>query len=126
MKKFLLKWLINSVALYAAVAFVPGITPQTDNWLSFVWLAAIFGLLNSILRPVLKILSCPLILITFGLFLLIINTFLFSLAGQLGTNFGIGFTVDGFMSAFWGAIVVSLVSMVLQGLFRDEKRNKRD
>ena len=122
MRKFLLKWLINTVALYVAVAFVPGITPQSDNWLSFIWLAAIFGLLNSVLRPFIKILSCPLIVLSLGLFMLIINTMMFSLAGQIGTNFKVGFTVDNFMAAFWGAMVVSLVSMVLQGLFREEKK----
>jgi putative membrane protein len=122
MPKFLTKWLINSVALYVAVAIVPGISPQSDNWLGFIWLAAIFGLLNSIVRPILKILSCPLIILTFGLFLLVINTFLFSLAGQIGQTFHIGFTVDGFMSAFFGAIVVSFVSMVLSGLLKDDKK----
>lgn len=122
MRKFLLKWLINTVALYVAVAFVPGITPQSDNWLSFIWLAAIFGLLNSVIRPFIKILSCPLIVLSLGLFMLIINTMMFSLAGQIGTNFKVGFTVDNFMAAFWGAMVVSLVSMVLQGLFREEKK----
>ena len=122
MRKFLLKWLINTVALYVAVAFVPGITPQSDNWLSFIWLAAIFGLLNSIIRPFIKILSCPLIVLSLGLFMLIINTMMFSLAGQIGSNFKVGFTVDNFMAAFWGAMVVSLVSMVLQGLFREEKK----
>lgn len=122
MPKFLMKWLINSVALYAAVAIVPGIHPQTDNWLSFIWLAAIFGLLNSIVRPLLKILSCPLIILTFGLFLLVINTFLFSLAGQIGQTFHVGFTVDGFLPAFFGAIVVSLVSLVLSGFLKDDKK----
>lgn len=124
MKKFFLKWLINTVALYVAVAFVPGIHAQTNNWLSFIWLAAIFGLLNSLLRPILKVLSCPLILLTFGLFTLIINTAMFSLAGQLGSSFGVGFTVENFMAAFWGAIVVSLVGMVLNGVLREEKQQE--
>jgi putative membrane protein len=61
MTRFILRWLINTVALYAAVAFVPGIAPQSDNWLSFVWLALIFGLLNALLRPLLKLLTFPLI-----------------------------------------------------------------
>jgi len=122
MKKFLMKWLINTVALYVAVAFVPGIHAQTNNWLSFIWLAAIFGLLNSVLRPFIKILSCPLILLTFGLFTLIINTLMFTLAGWFATNWGIGFTVDNFMAAFWGAVVVSLVSMILHGFFKEEKQ----
>lgn len=122
MPKFLLRWLINAVALYAAVAFVPGIHPQTDNWLSFIWLALIFGLLNALLRPLLKLLTCPLILLTLGVFTLLINTFLFWLAGVVGTNFHIGFTVDGFWPAFLGGLVVSVVSVVLTGIFKEDKK----
>ena len=64
MTRFFLRWLVNAVALYAAVAFVPGISPQSGNWLSFVWLALIFGLLNALFRPLLKFLTFPLIFLT--------------------------------------------------------------
>lgn len=121
MKHFLLRWLINAVALYAAVALVPGIVAQSENWFSFLWLALIFGLLNALLRPLLKLLTCPLILLTLGLFTLVINTFLFWLAGLIGTRFGVGFTVDGFWPAFLGGLVVSLVSVVLAMLLREEQ-----
>ncbi len=124
MPKFFLRWLINAVALYAAVALLNGhgINAQTTNWLSFIWLALIFGLLNALLRPLLKLLTCPLILLTLGVFTLLINTFLFWLAGVIGTNFHIGFTVDGFWPAFLGGLVVSVVSVVLTGIFKDEKK----
>lgn len=122
MPKFFLRWLINAVALYAAVAFIPGIHPQTDNWLSFIWLALIFGLLNALLRPLLKVLTCPLIFLTLGLFTLLINTFLFWLAGVIGTNFHIGFTVDGFWPAFLGGLVVTVVSVVLTLIFKEGKK----
>jgi len=126
MSKFLLRWFINAVALYAAVAFVPGIHPQTssNNWLAFIWLALIFGLLNALLRPLLSILTCPLILLTLGLFTLVINTFLFWLAGLIGTNFQVGFTVDGFWPAFLGGLVVTVVSVVLTMIFKDGKKKK--
>jgi len=124
MPKFLLRWLINTVALYVAVAFVPGIHRQTSNWLDFIWLALIFGLLNALLRPLLKILTCPLILLTLGVFTLLINTFLFWLAGQIGTNFHIGFTVDGFWPAFLGGLVVTVVSVVLTMIFKEGKKHK--
>lgn len=124
MTRFILRWLINTVALYAAVAFVPGITPQSGNWLSFVWLALIFGLLNALLRPLLKLLTFPLIFLTLGLFTLVINTFLFWLVGIIGTNFHIGFTVAGFWPAFLGGLVVSIVSMILNAVFKDEKKKK--
>lgn len=122
MNRFILRWLINAVALYAAVAIVPGITVQSANWLSFIWLALIFGFLNALLRPLLKLLTCPLILLTLGVFTLVINTFLFWLAGVVGTNFGVGFTVAGFWPAFLGGLVVSVVSVVLTMIFKDDKK----
>lgn len=125
MAKFFLRWIINAVALYLAVAFVPGIHPQSANWLSFIWLALIFGLLNALLRPLLKFLTCPLIILTLGLFTLLINTFLFWLAGLIGTNFHVGFTVDGFWPAFLGGLVVTVVSVVLTMIFKDEKKKNK-
>lgn len=122
MNRFILRWLINAVALYAAVALVPGIVAQSTNWLSFLWLALIFGLLNALLRPLLKLLTCPLIFLTLGLFTLVINTFLFWLSGVIGTNFGVGFTVAGFWPAFLGGLVVSIVSVVLTMIFKDDKK----
>lgn len=122
MNRFILRWLINAVALYAAVALVPGIVAQSTNWLSFIWLALIFGLLNALLRPLLKLLTCPLIFLTLGLFTLVINTFLFWLAGVVGTNFGVGFTVDGFWPAFLGGLIVSVVSVALTMVFKDDKK----
>jgi len=119
-----MRWLINAVALYLAVAFVPGITPQSSNWFSFIWLALIFGLLNALLRPLLKFLTCPLIILTLGVFTLVINTFMFWLAGIVGTNFHIGFTVDGFWSAFLGGLVVTVVSVILTAVFKDEMKKK--
>jgi putative membrane protein len=122
MAKFFLRWLINAVALYIAVAFVPGIHSQSANYLSFIWLALIFGLLNALLRPLLKILTCPLIILTLGVFTLLINTFLFWLAGLVGTNFHVGFTVDGFWPAFLGGLVVTVVSVLLTMVFKDDKK----
>ncbi|HEX6303666.1 MAG TPA: phage holin family protein [Anaerolineales bacterium] len=120
MERFLIRFAINAVALYAAVAIVPGINPQSTNWLTFVWLALIFGIINALLRPILAVLTCPLIILTLGLFTLLINTLMFWLAGRIGTAFDVGFTVDGFWPAFLGALVTSAVSIVLSMLFREE------
>jgi putative membrane protein len=127
MKKILIRLAINAIALYAAVAIMSGngITPQSDNWLSFVWLALIFGLVNAIIKPVLVVMSCPLIILTLGLGTLLINTLMFFLAGRIGTQFGIGFTVDGFWPAFLGAFIVSAVSFLLTVIFKDEMDHKR-
>ncbi|MEN4041496.1 MAG: phage holin family protein [Anaerolineaceae bacterium] len=124
MGRFFVSLLVNAVALYAAIALLDnhGITPQTDNWLSFVWLALIFGVINAILRPILVVVGCPILILTLGLGTLLINTLLFYLAGLIGLSFGVGFTVDGFLPAFLGALIVSVVSFVLNSVLRDDKR----
>lgn len=124
MNRFLIRWAINAIALYVAVALVPGISPQNPNWISYIWLALIFGVVNALLNPLLKLLTCPLILLTLGLFTLLINTFLFYLAGYVGQSFGVGFTVDGFWPALLGSIVVSLVSIMLALLVGDPDRKR--
>jgi putative membrane protein len=126
MTKLLLRLVINMLALYAAMALVPGIEAQSENWLSFIWLALIFGLINALLRPLLMLLTCPLIILTLGLGTLLINTLLFYMAGVIGQAFNVGFTVDGFWPAFLGALVVSIVSMVLSLLLRDELHGKNE
>ncbi|HMD87684.1 MAG TPA: phage holin family protein [Anaerolineaceae bacterium] len=124
MKHFIIRLIINAIALYVAVALLNGrgLTPQSSNWLSFVWLALIFGVVNAILKPILKVLSCPILILTLGLGSLLINTLLFYLAGVIGTKFGVGFTVDGFWTAFLGALIVSIVSFILNTLLREEMR----
>jgi putative membrane protein len=126
MTRFIASWAINAVALYAAIAIMQsrGITPQSTNWLSFVWLALIFGLINALIRPLLKVLTCPFIILTLGLGALLINTLMFYLAGLIGSRFGVGFTVDGFWPAFLGALIVTVISVVLNGLLREDSRRK--
>lgn len=128
MKKLLIRLGINAVALYAAVAILNGrgITPQHENWLSFIWLALIFGLVNAIIKPVLMVMSCPLIVLTLGLGTLIINTLMFMLAGWIGTQFQAGFIVENFWAGFLGALIVSVVSFVLTGLFKDDLKDRRN
>lgn len=127
MTRFIIRWAINAVAMYAAVALLQGngLTPQSTNWLSFIWLALIFGLINALLRPLIMMLTCPLIILTLGLGTLLINTLLFYLAGLIGTRFGVGFTVDGFWPAFLGGLIVSVVSLVLSMVLREELRTNR-
>ncbi|HWR66221.1 MAG TPA: phage holin family protein [Bellilinea sp.] len=121
--RFIIRLLINAVGFYAAVYLLGGtyIFPESTNWTSFLWLALIFGLVNAIIRPLLMVVSCPLIILTLGLGTLLINTAMFWLAGVIGTQFGVGFTVNGFVGAFLGALVVSVVSFVLSLFFNKNK-----
>jgi len=127
MVKFFVRWFINAVALYAAVALLGnyGVTPQTANWLSFVWLALIFGLVNALIKPIVNFFALPFHILTLGLFTIIVNAAMFALAGWIGTNFGVGFTVEGFLPALLGGLIVSLVSMFLGIIFKDELRGRR-
>jgi putative membrane protein len=120
MSAFLIRWAINTLALYVAIAIVPGVSPESTRWFALLILGLIFGLLNAVLRPILKLLTCPLIMLTLGFFVLIVNTILFILTGWLGSQFHIGFTVKNFWAAFLGALVTSLVSFLLSLLLKDE------
>jgi len=124
MTKFFLRWAITVIAIYAAVLIVPGID-FIGNWIGMLWLALIMGLLNALVRPLLKLLTCPLIILTLGLFTLIINTFIFWLTSRIGQSLGIGLMVDGFWPAFLGGLVVSAVSIALSLVLRDELKGGR-
>jgi putative membrane protein len=123
MTKFIMRWVINAIALYLAVYLVPGVNLE-GGWVSIIWLALIFGLINAFLRPLLKLLTCPLIILTLGLFTLLINTFLFWLTSQVGQAFGIGFTIDGFWPAFLGGLVVTVVSVIMSLILKDELKKR--
>ena len=129
MIRFILRWAINAIALYVAILVVNntigGISLQNPNWQSFLWMGLIFGLVNALLRPLLEILTCPLIILTLGLFTFILNTLLFYLVGWIGSFFSVGFTVESFWSALLGAIVVSVVSIALSLALKGEMRRPR-
>jgi putative membrane protein len=125
MSRFLLRMVINGLALYIAIILVPGIEVQNPSPLTYVWLALIFGILNALVKPILKLVTCPVIFLTLGLFTLIINTALFYLTGWVGEQFGVGFTIDSFGWAFVGALVVSIVSVFFNVVLRDELRASR-
>lgn len=124
MTKFVIRWLINAVALYAAVWIVPGIE-YLGSWTGILWLALIIGLLNALVRPLLKFLTCPLIILTLGLFTLVINTAMLLLTRTIGQSLGIGLTVDGFWSALLGSLVMSIVSVIMSVIFHNELKGKK-
>ena len=127
MTRFILRWAINAAGLYVAIALLPERLKLIEtSWVSVIWLALIFGLVNALVRPVVRVLSCPLIILTFGLFALVINTLMFALTGWIGNKFGIGLIIvePWFWNAFLGALIVSLVSMVLSGLLKDQLKKR--
>jgi len=125
--KFILRWAINTVALYVAVILLPQYIIRQGGWINIIWLALIFGLVNAILRPPFKALTCLLIILTLGLFTLVINALLFALTFWLGhfVNLGITLAQPWFLSAFLGSLVVTVVGGILSGLLRDELRDRR-
>jgi putative membrane protein len=124
MRKFLLRWLITALALYAAVQLVPGIDYE-GGWTTLAGMALVFGFVNAIVRPILTLLSCPLILLTLGLFTLVINGAMLLLAARLAELFDVSFYVRGFWPAFWGALVISVVSFFMNLFIREEHERRR-
>ena len=122
--KLLMRWLISAVSLYVAVLIVPGISVEGTAWIAFTVMALVLGLVNAIVRPILKLLSCGFIIITLGLFVFVINAASFMIASNIAQNwFGIGFYVDSFGAALLGSIIVSVVSVILSSILIDEKQN---
>ncbi len=111
-RALLIRLLVNTVAIYAAVELIPGLHFDQGAG-KFLLVAAVFGLVNALVRPLLTILTCPLVLITLGLFVLVINALMLLLTARLSGALGLGFSVEGFWPAFWGALVISVVSTVL-------------
>jgi len=118
---FLIRLLINAAALWIATQFVTGVTYH-GAVLPFIGVALVFGLVNAIIRPILKLFTFPLFILTFGLFALVLNGLMLWLTSSLSSALGLGFHVSGFVPAFLGAVVVSLVSLLLGILVRDRER----
>ena len=112
MRSLLLHWIFNAAALWGAAALIPGLAFH-GGLARLLLVAAVFGLVNSVLRPLLTILTCPLIVLTLGLFMLVINALMLLVTGWLSESWNLGFTVSGFWAAFFGGLVVGLVSMLL-------------
>lgn len=109
---FILRLLATATALWVAVLIVPGIT-YTGGAIGLVVVALVFGFVNAIVRPILKVLTCPLVILTLGLFIFILNALMLWLTSELSLALGIGFDVDGFWAALIGAIIVGVVSTLL-------------
>ncbi len=118
---FILRTCITAVAIGMAFYVVPGFRIESNVWETIAVLAIIMGLVNATVKPILKFLTCPLILLTLGFGVLIINTLMFMLSANIADFFGYSVTVSGFAAAFMAALVVSIVNVVLIRLIEDKE-----
>ncbi|MGB3479377.1 MAG: phage holin family protein [bacterium] len=124
--KLLLRWVIIAFSLFVAAWLVPGIRVEGNAWLIYAVMAVILGLVNAVVRPLLKLLTCSLIILTLGLFVLVINGLTLWLASSIAVNwFHVGFYVDGFWSAFLGALIVSIVSIILSAFIKEPDKTPK-
>lgn len=112
MKPFLVRWLVTTFAVAIAAQLVSGIHADT---FSLIAASMLLGLVNAFIRPVLLLLTLPLILVTLGFFILVVNALMLWI---VGSGIIAGFRVDGFWSAFFGSIIISIVSWLLSAFFR--------
>jgi len=123
--RFLLRLVVTAIALAVAVQFVDGIS-YTGPWANLLIVALVFGFVNAIVRPILTAMTCPLIVLTLGLFVLVLNALMLWLTSAASNALGIAFHVDGFMPALIGGIVVGVVSAILNLFVKDKNEKDRD
>ncbi len=123
---FVIRTLVTALAIWVAAALVEGITLDATttarNLLALIVAAVIIGLINAVLKPIIKILGCPLYVLTLGLFALVVNALLLELASWIAEQLNVPFHVDGFWSAFWGAIIIGIVSWLVNLFIPDGRR----
>ncbi|HEY7288461.1 MAG TPA: phage holin family protein [Vicinamibacterales bacterium] len=121
---FIVRTLVNAAALWVATRVVPGVTYQ-GGWLPFIGVAIVFGVINAFIRPVLKVLTFPIIIVTLGIFALVVNGLMLWLTSSISDTLGFGFHVSGFWASFFGALVVSIVSTALSVLVTERSHPVR-
>jgi len=119
--RFLARLLVNAAALWVATRIVPGVT-YSGGVLPMLAVALVFGVVNAVIGTAAKILTFPIILLTLGIFILVINGLMLMLTSAMSSALGLGFHVDGFWAAFWGGLVVSVISTALSLVVRDARR----
>ena len=112
LRRYVLQWLITSLAIFAAFSLVPGNT-FTGNGYEIGIIAMIYSVINLLIRPVLTLITCPMIILTLGMFTVIINGVLLLITADLAKYFGIDFQIETFFTALIGAVVISLTTFVL-------------
>jgi putative membrane protein len=113
---FVIKILVNAAALWVAVLLLDGLNLEEGAWLELLIIALILGVVNVVVRPILTVLSLPLVVLTLGLFLLVVNALVLALVIAISGALDLGLTSDGFGWTFLGALIVSLVSWGLESV----------
>ncbi|MGV9767649.1 MULTISPECIES: phage holin family protein [Micromonospora] len=125
---FLIRLAITAVALWIATLIVPGVEVSGRNTgsdvLTLIVVALVFGVVNAVLKPLIKVFGCVFYLLTLGLFALVVNALLFLLTDWIAGVLKLPFHVDGFWAAFWGAIVVAVVSWLISVVVPDRLENR--
>ena len=123
--RFVIRTVVTAIALWVADLLVSGInvtgSSALENTLTLLAVAVIFGLVNAIIKPIVKVLGCFFYLITLGLIAFVVNALLFLLVGWLSDLLNLPFHVNGFWSAFWGAIIVGIVSWAINLVIPDRE-----
>ena len=120
--RFLARLLVNAAALWVATRIVPGVT-YSGGVVPMLAVALVFGVVNAVIGTATKILTFPIILLTLGIFILVINGLMLMLTSAMSSALGLGFHVEGFWAAFWGGLVVSVISTALSLVVRDARRH---
>lgn len=115
--RFLLNWLMTSIAIAIATFLVPGIQPfgMADAWVCFAFVGLFLGIVNSLIKPFITAISLPLTILTLGIFQLVVNSFMLELASYLSVNLlGAGISISGFGAALMGSIIISIMCSILE------------
>lgn len=124
--RFLIRVLVTAAALWVSTVVVPGISVTTSSFghkvLTLIAVAAIFGVVNAVLKPIIKTIGCLFYVVTLGLIAFVVNALLFLLTDRLARLFDLPFTVDGFWAAFWGSIVVAVVAWLINLVVPEPER----
>ncbi|MGC1212236.1 MAG: phage holin family protein [Micromonospora sp.] len=125
---FLIRLVITAIALWVTTLIVPGVKvggqSGANTALTLVAVALIFGVVNAVLKPVIKVFGCVFYLLTLGLFALVVNALLFLLTDWIARGLHLAFRVDGFWPAFWGAIVMAVVTWLISVAVPDRLENR--
>jgi putative membrane protein len=124
--RLLTRTLITALSVWAAAALLSGITVSGSTWwreaLTLLCVAVIIGLINTFIKPIIMVLGCPLYILTLGLFAFVVNALLLWFASWIADKLNLPFHVNGFWPAFWGAIIISIVSWLLGLVIREPDR----